>query len=161
MKKIIVSLLILSSLSAFVYKVNSKSLQNITVNIKTQNGVIINTGNTDKKGKFTINISEKGNFNLAISSDELLKALTQIDHRAKEEKHYVITLVVEAESNTWTVDTKNNVTHQHKVKKNSSYEIKQSVTIRNGILTGWSESMIDIVSKGNAKIKGKVSFHKR
>lgn len=157
MKKAIIALFILTTLCAFYFKM-SKPISGIELNIKDSKGAIVATGETDKKGNFLIKMKEKGNYALTVSSDEIIKGLTSINKGKKDEIRFLVTLTVKAESNGWTTDTENHVTHTRKVKKNAFIEVTQTLTLGNpNRVSEWSESMINIVSKGDGEIKGNIN----
>lgn len=158
MKKIIISILILTSLSAFIFKVTTKPISGIEISIKNSKGETVHNGKTDKKGAFKIKIKDHGNYSLSISSDEITKGLTHLNNGRTGEVSYLITLKVKASSDSWTTDTQNGVTHSKIVEKDSYIEITQGVIIGNeNGLNEWSESLINIISKGDGEIKGSIT----
>lgn len=159
--KTIISLLILTSLSAFIFNHPSKPISGIEINIKNSNGEIVCNGKADKKGTFKIKIKDKGNYSLSISSDEILKGLNNINKGKGGEAHFLVTLKVNASSDSWTTDTENHVTHTTIVEKDAVIEITQGIIIgnENGV-SEWSESMINIISKGDGVIKGSITCEK-
>ena len=160
MKKAIISLLILTALSAFIFNM-TKPITDIEINITNSKGEIVTAGKTDKKGKFLIKIKEKGNYALNISSDEIIKGLTNINNGKKNEVHFLVTLKVKAESNSWTTNTENHVTHTQTVEKDSYIEITQGITIGNANrVSEWTESMINIISKGDGEIQGSITYQR-
>jgi hypothetical protein len=157
MKKAILALFIIISLCAFYFKM-IKPVSGIELNITNSKGEIITTGKTDKKGNFLIKIKEKGNYALNISSDEIIRGLTRINNGKKEEVHFLVTLTVNAESNSWTTDTENHVTHTQTIEKDSYIEVTQTITLGNpNRVSEWSESLINIVSKGDGEIQGSIN----
>lgn len=158
MKKAIVTLIILTSLSSFILSHSNKPISGIEINVKNSKGEIVHNGITDKKGSFNIKIKDKGNYSLSISSDEIRKGLTNINNGRKGEVHYLVTLTVKASSDSWTTDTENRVTHSKIVEKDTYIEVTQGVIMGNeNGLSEWSESMINIISKGDGMIKGTIT----
>ena len=159
MKKTLVSLFVLIAISAFIFKVTSKPVSGAELNIRSAANEIAYSGKTDKRGYFSIKIPEKGNYSLQISKEEIKRVLNSLKGN-KTKAAFVVGIDIEAKSESWTIDTEKYHVTTTKAKKEDHIEIIRSVWVENENSSDWSESLIDVVCKGNGEIKGRITYSK-